>query len=117
MSFSVTSISSSLFVNETRKEIGIYSLYGYSKKSVKKLFKIFSYLLVFYSFVISSFSLIGLTLFIQYSESFIILNDISILLIPFEVMFLVTIAIGFIASRLSVRDVFKQNTLKQLKER
>lgn len=110
-------VSSSLFVSETRKEIGIYSLYGYEETSIKRLYKIFAFIISFYALFVSLFSLLAIYFVLQNGEYLLSFNNINVLWTPILTMSLTSIFIGFISSRVSTRTIFKQSNLIRLQEK
>ena len=110
-------VSSNLFISEIRKEIGIYSLYGYEDKSIKRLYKLFSYFLSFYSLILSYISLVVICMVLEKTELLISVSVTNAIGIPFLIMFITSLVIGFVSSRASTYHVFKENPLMQLQEK
>ena len=110
-------VSSNLFISEIKKEIGIYSLYGYDEKSIKRLYKLFSYFLSFYSLTLSLISLSVICVVLERTELLISISLTKAIGLPFFVMFITSVFIGFISSRASTYRVFKENPLMQLQEK
>jgi ABC-type antimicrobial peptide transport system permease subunit len=108
-------VSSSLFVLDTSKEIGIYSLYGYEEKSVKRLYKIYSYIMSFYSFFISFFALFVIYFMINKGSYSISFSSPKVLVVPLLIMFVVSFVIGYISSSISTKSIFKQNSLSLIR--
>lgn len=109
-------ISSYLFVVDTKKEIGIYTFYGYRRKSIVKQYKLIGSLLSIYSSILSSLCL-ALTM-IMLNEGMLGIRVPFTLnsLVPFIVINVLSLIIGDIASFISTRQTLKESPLKQLQE-
>jgi ABC-type antimicrobial peptide transport system permease subunit len=109
-------MASYLFVVDFKKEIGIYTYLGYSKKSIKKQFKMISFYLSFYAGILSCISLIFIIYLTKYLNlGFEIVLDSSIKT-PFLVILGISFIIGVISSYFSCFKTFKISPLKQLQD-
>jgi len=109
-------ISSYLFVIDTKKEIGIYTFYGYQRKSIEKQFKLFGTLLSLYSSFLSSVALVLImemlnTGMLGIKVPYNLKSGFSIFLIN-----VIALIIGDISSYFSTRSTLKESPLQQLQE-
>ena len=109
-------VSSYLFVSDTKKEIGIYTFYGYNRKSIEKQVKSFGTFLSLYSSFLSSFVLIVMMVLLDrgvigIEVPFNLDSTYSIVLIN-----VIALIIGEFSSFLSSRRILKESPLKQLQE-
>lgn len=109
-------ISSYLFVVDSKKEIGIYTFYGYKRKSIEKQYKLIGTVLSLHSALLSVASLLMIMYMLNEGmlgiEVPFSLNSI----VPFIVIIVVSVVIGDVASFISTRKTLKENPLKQLQE-
>ena len=111
-------ISMYLFIYENKKEIGLLRAIGISKTSLGQLFINFGLIMGLISFIMSSFALLIINLFlsVELSHSLILfsfINYFKSLLIMFIISILSSLIIGFI----SLIPAFKGNPIEVLKEK
>ena len=109
-------ISSYLFVRDTKKEIGIYTFYGYQRKSIEKQFRLFGTLLSLYSSFLSSVALVIIMEMLNIGMlgikvPFNLKSGFSIVLIN-----VIALIIGDVSSYFSTRRTLKESPLQQLQE-
>ena len=109
-------ISSYLFVMDTKKEVGIYTFYGYKRKSIEKQFKSFSRFLSGYAGILSSIILVFMMFLLN--EGLIGIKIPYTLESSFSLVLInvTSLIIGDISSFLSTRKILKESPLKQLQE-
>ena len=111
-------ISMYLFIYENKKEIGLLRAIGISKISLGQLFINFGLIMGLISFIMSSFVLLIINLFLSFELShslilFSFINYFKSLLIMFIISILSSLIIGFI----SLIPAFKGNPIEVLKEK
>ena len=109
-------ISSYLFVVDSKKEIGIYTFYGYERKSIEKQFRAYAKLLSNYASFLSSICLLVIMELLNTGTLGIIVPFTLDSFFPFVVMILVSTIIGNISSYLSCYKTLNESVLKQLQE-
>lgn len=109
-------ISSYLFVNDTKKEIGIYTFYGYQRKSIEKQYRAFGNYLSAYSALLSSICLIFLMILLNEGILGITLPFSLESTFPIVLINVIALIIGEISSNYSTKKILKESPLKQLQE-
>ena len=109
-------ISSYLFVNDTKKEIGIYTFYGYQRKSIEKQYRAFGNCLSAYSALLSSICLIFLMILLNEGILGITLPFSLESTFPIVLINVIALIIGEISSNYSTKKILKESPLKQLQE-
>ena len=109
-------ISSYLFVNDTKKEIGIYTFYGYQRKSIEKQYRAFGNYLSAYSALLSSICLIFLMILLNEGILGITLPFSLESTFPIVLINVIALIIGEISSKYSTKKILKESPLKQLQE-
>lgn len=103
-----------LLINEHEKDIEVYSLLGYSKKTIVLFFMLITFFISFCGFLISSIALIFADLFI-FSSNFSIKNY-SIKIKPFLLIFLMNIFVNLISFILIYYQISRKDLISLVKK-
>ena len=109
-------ISSYLFIVDTKKEIGIYTFYGYKKRSIEKQFRMFSTFLSGYASFLSTICLIVIMKMLNDGLLGLKVPFSLDSFLPFILINVISFIIGDISSYISTRKILKESPLRQLQE-